>query len=117
MKNTPWTFDENDFHIRDNAGNTIALVKIGVAGFDLLDLIATGQSARQPGSPTPAERPGYSGVPQPGAPTEPAGGRRSRLGHTNDVGRDDNRAGLTAFGACVFGLSALLILLSLLSYV
>lgn len=68
MKNTPWTFDEKDFHIRDNTGNTIALVKIGVAGFDLLDLIATGHlMASAPiliKPPTPTE-PSESSDPHP----------------------------------------------------
>lgn len=68
MKNTPWTFNENDFHIRDNDGNTIALVKIGVAGFDLLDLIATGHLMASAPTlirpPTPTE-PSESSDPSP----------------------------------------------------
>lgn len=29
----PWTFDEGDFHIRDSAGNTLALVKLGYPAY------------------------------------------------------------------------------------
>ena len=55
MKNTPWTFDERDFKIRDNDGNTIALVKFGVPNLDLLDLIAIGHlMASAPGLVTPS---------------------------------------------------------------